>query len=182
MAHIISILRAAYVALEAFCSDKAAVALWPNGPTGQQYWQGVSRRNPDGSGRGSYVDEVKTSEDVYALINSLTSVEEFTPEVGAMAGCRYFKAAMPAGYNASIGAISLDEALDLGLAVRLVDGAHGKELVADSNVKVGALTLTFIVEGTMLSTWYPGLTFVPMPHDVINDPTTWVGEWAVKLQ
>ena len=57
--------------LRLFCLSKMDVALWPNGPTGHDYWMGLSRRNTDGTGRGSFVDQITAPQDVAVLVGAM---------------------------------------------------------------------------------------------------------------
>ena len=179
---MINVILSAIEALRVFCLSKMDVALWPNGPTGHDYWMGLSRRNADGTGRGSYVDQITMPQDIAVLASAMTDIAEFTPLKGAMPNCQYFRGTLPLGYSAVVGAISLDEALDLGLDVHVSNGVHGLELSAKSPVVIGAATVVFIIEDGMLSTWHPGPVFAPVPKEGISLLAAgWDGDWAVKL-
>jgi len=93
--------------------------------------------------------------------------EEFTPEAGAIPGCRYFAFGVTpdSELDPRKGAVSLLEALELRLPVCVRQGAHGPELYVDRELKDLPTTDTVTVilgpdeTGSMeevVWTWHPG--------------------------
>ncbi len=159
-----------------FCEKNINTELWPNGPTGEQYLQGLTRRDTEGNPIGSWVDEIFTLGDLNEFMLSLTNWEEFVPASGAARpGCTYIKAQIPAGWTAWCGAIPHLVAEAEGLSVQRRQGLHGEELVAEYAEGVMATNIAvFIIEDGMLSTWHPGPAMAPL-GDAVSDET------AVKL-
>lgn len=174
-----SIIMSAMAALINFCVKNDNDELWPGGPTGADYLQGLTRRDANGEPVGSYISEVDTVADVETLFDQISLWEEFSPE-DAREGCRYFKAYIPEGWTGYRGAISLAEAQAAECAVEIREGLHGRELVSKAGEPVKANNITVILEGDMLATWHPGPPLAPLPKDASSlkglDPNT-----AVKL-
>lgn len=119
-----------------------------------------------------------------------SSVEEYRPEVGAVAYARYFRFALPEFMGARLGAVrlaDLPEALRDEVRIRYTD-EHGFELFVHRHEGLADLVPTsvgtFIVgpgaDGALIPwTWFPG-----EPMGALS-PATWgetfAGDVAVKL-
>lgn len=169
-----------------FCKSKIGEALWPNGPTGAAYLDGLVRVDANGVNRGSYVKGLDTLDKTLDFLRGL-SWQPVVPAPGtSRKGCQYYMASIPEEYLAYQGVVSLAQARKLGLVVKAVAGAHGDELVARCNFGGGehlpfASHITLIVEGGMMSTWYPGVLTAAMPKEIPLDQGKWSRHWAVKL-
>lgn len=169
-----------------FCNEKKDEEIFPDGPTGVQYLDGLVRIDEAGNHRGSFVEGVNTLQLTYEYLWGKVWNEIF-PEEGTREGCRYFQTdltEMPYSKAAKIGVRSLASCRELNLSVNMRKGKHGLELVhlADSDeFLIDTNIITLIVEGGMMSTWHPGPIFTEIPKEATNDPSTWDDSWPVKL-
>ena len=170
-----------------YCTDMLNNPLWPNGPDGETYLNGLVRVDFKGRARGSYVEGLDTLAKTIKFLKSL-NWEEFAPKVGVREGCRYYKAPLPQHMEARQNVIGMDWLIDQKLAhqVEVVDGPHGPELAWISAIEsIRASTVTIIVEGGMMSTWYPGETFAELPKGFTKQHLLEEGAynpyWCVKL-
>jgi hypothetical protein len=157
------------VAVEALYARKEWAAsqgerpLWPNGPTAAQYIQGFVRK----PGMGSYVTSQGTA------MAGLAEVEEFFKTLNwvevvpadAKPGNRYFQAKLDdesiyEAYEAAclLGSLNVVELK----AVRVRKGPHGLELFVEGGSPQRTSTVTAIVDGDGLVTWYPGIITPPL--------------------
>ena len=171
-------------ALVSFCQAKADVRLWPKGPTGGDYLNGLVRAKTDGTHRGSFVEGL---DDLDKTLNFLRGLDFQLVEVGPeiqYKQCQYYQALLPAGYHAYTGILTLGECREQGLAVYLHHGEHGDELRLVDRVKSLPETdvISLIIEGEMMSTWYPGSFTARSPEVIDPDPPTWSVHWAVKVR
>ena len=176
-------------ALIKFCTDKVDVALWPDGPTGEDYLNGLVRVDHKGVPRGSYVVGLDNVGKTLEFLKGLDGWEEFAPMWGMRAECRYYKARCP-NHVAFENVVALEHALKhcrkLGDIV-VEDGLHGKEIVWYSEIDVYTEVdyITLIVEGGMMSTWFPGQVYAAIPHDLTRKRMLeeWRANphWSVKV-
>ncbi len=175
-------------ALGAHCEKNHNKPLWPNGPTGEQYWVGMSRRDPDTMApRGSWIDTVTSAAHLYELFKTL-EWEKISPKREVtMEGHSYYMADLRSvGANAWNMVVPLHEALSNGLTVNVKGGSHGWELIADpSKAHPDGFLTGFIVaivddRAGMLATWHPGMPLLPLPQS-IRDVVTIDPNWGVKL-
>lgn len=170
-----------------FCNEKKDEEIYPDGPSGVEYLDGLVRIDKAGNHRGSYVEGVNTLQLTYEYLWGKVW-NEFFPEEGAREGCRYFQtdlSEMPYSKTAKIGVMSLRSCRDQDLSVNMRKGKHGYELIhlassADKSL-IDTNIITLIVEGEMMSTWHPGPVFTEIPKDPSTDPSDWDNSWPVKL-
>jgi len=175
----------AIINIVVFCMKQWKEKLWPTGPTGEEYLDGMSRRDKDGHGKGSYMVSISTWK---AALQMLMRLEwaEFWPE-SARAKHRYFQAKSP--ISGLVGVITLRDARKLGLPVKVRNGSHGEELYTQSAFGYTETNIiTLIVEEEMMVAWFPGDETYPMPAveqgetpASAMDPDAWNLDWAVKL-
>jgi hypothetical protein len=129
--------------------------LWPNGPNAETYVQGFIRK----SGMGSFVllpngFEMEEMHHVAALFDAVEWTE--VPTDNPAPGCRYFQGSVPRSYTALHSVLLLGELADENLpAVKVRKGPHGLELFLGGTPQQ-TFTVTAIVDGDGLRTWYPG--------------------------
>lgn len=182
------IIIAAVEKLVDFCKAKAEDYLWPGGPTGEVYLDGLVRVKPDGSNRGSFV---RGLDDLNKTVNFLKEVNfsrvEVSPEI-QFGNCQYYQASLPEGFRALTGILTLAECREKGVEVEVSSsGNHGEELVASQSQELleTHVVSAIVDEDGMLSTWYPGRFTAANPdpdHKLPADPAKWQDEWAVKIQ
>jgi hypothetical protein len=146
------------------CQKNWGVPLWPNGPTGEQYFKALSRRDSDGNPIGSYVEEIRTTEEAFEFLKS-QQWNTFSPIAGTgKPGCKYYICS-PCNppRKLIVSAISLGDAIANHLTISIKNGQHGWELVTSGN-HYGRTTdiVVAIVEDGMLSTWHPGYPLAPV--------------------
>jgi hypothetical protein len=180
-AEVVIYVLQSFTKLVKFCTAKIDTPLWPNGPTGQQYLDGLTRRDKDGKPRGSWVEQVKALADIPNLIIDAEYAFEFTPEA-AKEGCRYFSLGLTTDIDAFVNVMRVADAKLKGYEILVRDGDHGKELI--SHIPEAGWErvhfITVIVEDGMMSTWFPGPVFHPTPQEFPVDQAEWDGEWPVK--
>lgn len=164
-----------------FCSDKFDDELWPSGPTGHEYLNGLVRHKGDKHHRGSYVNGLSTLEKTFQFLMN-QNWYEFTPDC-AREGCRYFAADVLESRStlAYIGVTSLDLCRKRKWAVVKRQGEHGSELITHSDERIKTNRITIIVEDGMMSTWHPGNPMPETPKEIPDDPSEWNKNWPVKL-
>lgn len=129
--------------------------LWPNGPTAEAYVKGFVRK----AGMGSFVllpngQEMEEMHHVAALFDAVDWAEVQTDNPAP--GCRYFQGTVPRSYTALHSVLLLGELSDENLpAVKVRKGPHGLELFLGGTPQQ-TFTLTAIIDGDGLRTWYPG--------------------------
>jgi hypothetical protein len=170
-----------------FCQAKKDEPLWPNGPTGEQYINGLVRVNPDGTNRGSFVEGLDTIDKTIDFLKQLEFTKvEVSPDI-QFGDCHYYQASVPEGYDAFTGVLTVEEARNNGIDIKIEQGAHGDELVGvqEHGKLPRTKIISVIIDGGMLSTWYPGEFTAgnPDPEQKLpTNPEHWNENWAVKIQ
>ena len=120
-------------AIEKLCDFcQVSGALWPNGPTGKQYLDGLVRVDQGGNNRGSWVNGLTSfTATLEFLIGLDWKVADDVPENARRAGCEYYQAQMVFG-SGFVGVISVADARAMDLKVEAVGGKHGTEFHAPS--------------------------------------------------
>jgi len=171
------LIDAAIQNLNSFCNKNLNVELWPGGPTGLEYVSGLVRCDKFGGHRGSYVEGVDT---LHKTINFLNSLDwhECIPN-NPRENCRYFQVFLK-DHISWCGIVTVREC-DLD-QIQIVNGLHGNELTIPKTDRLEQCDIiTLIVEGDMMSTWFPGPLTDPNPEVFPEDRETWNPNWAVKL-
>lgn len=171
--------------LLSFCEKKSETALWPNGPTGTEYAEGLVRVKPDGSNRGSFVEGLDDLDKTVSFLKELDFKQvEVSPEVQYKKSL-YFQATLPEGYRAFTGVLTVEGARKKGLDVKVIEGSHGDELQTRGSSLSETNIISVIVDDGMMSTWYPGSFTAANPdpeHKLSADPADWLEELAVKIK
>ena len=157
--------------------------LWPEGPTGEQYMDGIVRYKGEGDTRGSYVVGLdsygKTVEFLLGLYWERVQVDS-TIQFGT---CMYFQAQVPPGYKA-IQDIMLVRDVHPKQGLEIRKGLHGDELVLKRTDTIESFLtnkISCIIEDSMLSTWFPGDFTARSPEKIECERSEYNPYWAVKL-
>jgi hypothetical protein len=166
-----------------FCQAKASQPLWPNGPTGDKYLQGLVRDKGQGKHRGSYIPGLDTLAKTITFLK-IQDWKETNP-VAKREGCKYYQVELPEnglGFGpAYVGVLTLAEARYKGWDIYKVAGEHGDQLVTRGKDLLATNTITLIIEGDMMSTWHPGEPMPETPQPIPTPSTKWKDDWPVYL-
>lgn len=169
------------------CRKFWTVPLWRNGPIGEQYFKGLSRRDQNGNPVGSYMESIETTHQAFEFLESL-SWKEWPPDDRVKKeGCTYLRA-YSTKEDGILAAVTLNEAVGFdNYEIHICEGNHGTELIAEipfNNTPVikdsvwslqRTSVITAIIEDGMLTTWHPGNPLLPFDGKVLTDHT------AVKI-
>ncbi len=173
------IIRNAITQLFIFCQSKLESSLWPSGPTGEEYIDGLVRVSPDGETRGSFVNGLDTIDKTIAFLNSLSWEKVNVSDSIQFGRSEYYQAVLPDEYVAFQNVVCLK---DTQQDVIINSGKHGDELITmTADGRRPTKVVSAIVEDDMLSTWYPGDFTALSPKVLPLSRKEWDDEWAVKL-
>ncbi len=173
------IIKDAIHSLIEFCQSKIETELWPSGPTGSEYLEGLVRISPEGETRGSFVEGLDTLDKTIKFLNSLSWERVTVPNSIQFGNSEYYQAVLPDGYVAFQNVIRLKDAQQ---DVNINWGKHGDELTSrSSGGRRPTKVVSAIVEDGMLSTWYPGEFTARSPEILPDSRKEWNEDWAVKL-
>ena len=168
-------------ALVLFCTENNDKPLWPSGPTGKEYLEGIVRVSPEGEARGSYVKGLDSLEKTVEFLTDLDWKQiEVSKEVQHKQS-QYFQAVSPPWCECFENIARLGDVDDVD-KVQIRDGSHGDELVVTTEGgKQPTEIISTIVEDGMMSTWYPGQFTARSPETIPLNREEWNKDWAVKL-
>jgi len=174
-------IKAAIDKLITFCNNSTEKPLWPNGPTGEEYLQGLVRVDEQGENRGSFIPGLTNLSTTLQFLLGLDWMPVVVSEEAKREGCEYYSAELELA-SAFIGVIAMKDARALGLEVKAVGSKHGTEFHAQSNGYLQqTTTITLIIEDGMMSTWHPGDPMPSIPREIPVNPSNWDENWPVKL-
>ncbi|MBP9828252.1 hypothetical protein KBC55_03820 [Patescibacteria group bacterium] len=135
-----------------------------DGKTEAKHLDGLVRVNDVTGNRGSYVENISTLDDTVALLTETLEFEEKfetdLPPTAFFFKARYFHVKLPTGLIGRTGVKLYGDLTDNERKlVRLVDGAHGPELVMPWQGELEKTSDIWVIVGKedgMLWTWYPG--------------------------
>ena len=165
------------------CTKSETNEMWPGGPTGKDYLQGLVRVDSDGHGRGSYVEGLSSLNATLAYLGELEWEEVEVHDSIKFGACKYYQAKAPSDRPAWLNIMRLGDVPNSRLNdVCVSKGAHGDELKMLSNGEaVRTDIISCIIEDGVMSTWYPGEFTARSPEVIPEDNREWSNHWAVKL-